>query len=177
VKEGSKATWHTTVQITSKGREQSNLTYNLQTDCSLTVVGREHSDLTHNSAYYQWRKGAKQPDVQFTNWLWPYCCRKGAQRPDAQQCKLPVKEGSTATWRTTVQTTSEGREHSNLTYNISHCVTDRCWKGAKRSDSQHYLQLHRPLLEGSKATWCTTLSAAAQTVVGRERSGLTSTQT
>ena len=26
-----------------------------------------------------------------------YCCRKGAQRPDLQQCKLPVKEGSTAT--------------------------------------------------------------------------------
>jgi len=34
------------------------------------------------------------------SWLWPYCCRKGAQQPDLQQCKLPVKEGSTATWRT-----------------------------------------------------------------------------
>ena len=29
--------------------------------------------------------------------LWPYCCRKGAERPDSQQCKLPVKEGSTVT--------------------------------------------------------------------------------
>jgi len=51
-----------------------------------------------------------------------------------------------------VQITSEGREQSNLTYNISHCVADHCWKGAKRPDEQHYLQLHRPLLEGSKAT-------------------------
>jgi len=42
-----------TVQITSEEREQSDLTYNLQTDCGLTVVGREHSDLTHNSANYQ----------------------------------------------------------------------------------------------------------------------------
>jgi len=71
------------VQITSEGREQSDLTYNLQTDCGLTVVGREQSDLT---------------------------------------------------------------------YNISHCVADRCWKGAKQPDRQHYLQLHRLLLEGSKAT-------------------------
>jgi len=45
-----------------------------------------------------------------------------------------------------------GREHSDLTYNISHCVTDRCWKRAKRPDKQYYLQLHRPLLKGSKAT-------------------------
>ena len=84
------------------------------------------------------RKGAQRPDVQFTNWLWPSCCRKGAERPDLQQCKLPVKEGSTvtwhtiykltvafllyeesrATWLTTVQITSEGREHSDLTYNL-----------------------------------------------------------
>jgi len=45
----SKATWLTTVQITSEGREQSNLTYNLQTNYGLTVVGREHNDLTYNS--------------------------------------------------------------------------------------------------------------------------------
>ena len=55
------------MQITSEGREHSDLTYNsagftvgerehsdlmynLQTDCGLTVVGREQSDLTHNSA-------------------------------------------------------------------------------------------------------------------------------
>jgi len=101
----SKATWLTTVRITSEGREQSDLTYNLQADCGLTVVGREHSDLTYNSANYQWRKRAQRPDVQY----------------------------------------------------FSLC--------------------HRPLLEGSKATWWTTLSTAAQTVVGRERSGLTSTQT
>jgi len=41
------------VQITSEGREHSDLTYNLQTNCGLTVVGREHSNLTHNSANYQ----------------------------------------------------------------------------------------------------------------------------
>ena len=82
---------------------------------------------------------------------------------------LLLEEGSRATWHTTVQITSEGREHSNLTYNISHCVADRCWKGAQQPDGQHYLQLHRPLLEGSKVTWWTTLSVAAQTVVGRER--------
>jgi len=51
-----------------------------------------------------------------------------------------------------VQTTSEGREHSDLMYNIAHCDADCCWKGAKQPDEQHYLQLHRPLLEGSKAT-------------------------
>jgi len=34
-----------------EGREQSDLTYNLQTDCGLTVVGREHSDLMHNIAH------------------------------------------------------------------------------------------------------------------------------
>ena len=77
------------------------------------------------------------------SWLWPYCCRKGAEWPNLQQCKLTVKEGSTATWHTTMQITSEGREHSNLTHNIAHCDADRCWKGAKRPDRQHYLQLHR----------------------------------
>jgi len=50
------------VQITSEGREQSDpskereqsdLIYNLQTDCGLTVGGREQSDLTYNSANYQ----------------------------------------------------------------------------------------------------------------------------
>jgi len=34
-------------------REQSDLTYNLQTNCGLTVIGREQSDLTYNSANYQ----------------------------------------------------------------------------------------------------------------------------
>ena len=29
---------------------------------------------------------------------------------------------------------------------------DCCWKGAKRPDKQHYLQLCRPLLEGSNVT-------------------------
>ena len=166
------------MQITSKGREHSDLTYNLQTDCSLTVVGREHSDLMHNSANYQWRKGAQQPNVQYCS-LCHRLLLKGSKATwsDLQQCKLTVKEGSTVTWRTTMQITSEGREHSDLTHNIAHCVADRCWKGVKRPDGQHYLQLHRPLLEGSKATWWTTLSAAAQTVVGREHSGLTSTQT
>jgi len=71
------------VQITSEEREQSDLMYNLQTDCGLTVVEKEHSDLT---------------------------------------------------------------------YNIAHCDADCCWKGAKQPDEQHYLQLHRPLLEESKAT-------------------------
>ena len=47
-----------------------------------------------------------------------------------------------------------GREHSDLTYN-KYCSLCR-----------------RPLLEGSKATWSTILSAAAQTVVGREQSNL-----
>ena len=36
------------MQITSEGREQSDLTYNLQTDCGLTIVGREQSDLMYN---------------------------------------------------------------------------------------------------------------------------------
>jgi len=43
------------VQITSEGREQSDLTYNLQTDCGLTVVGRKQSDLErreHNDLTY-----------------------------------------------------------------------------------------------------------------------------
>ena len=44
-----------------------------------------------------------------------------------------------------------GREHSDLTHNIAHCDADRCWKGAKQPDGQHYLLLHRPLLEGSIA--------------------------
>jgi len=145
LEEGSTVTWLTTVQITSEGREHSNLTYNLQTDCGFTVGGREHSNLTYNSANYQWRKRAKRPDVQFGNWLWPYCCRKEAQQPDLHQCKLPVKKGSTATWHTTVQITSEGKKHSNLTHNIAHCVADHCWKGAKWPDGQHYLLLHRPL--------------------------------
>jgi len=39
--------------LTVVEREHSNLTYNLQTDCGLTVVGREQSDLMHNSANYQ----------------------------------------------------------------------------------------------------------------------------
>ena len=144
----SRATWLTTVQITSEGKEQSDLTYNLQTNCGLTVVGRKQSNLTYNSANYQWRKGTQQPDVQFTNWLWPYCCRKGAQRPDAQQCKLPVKEGSTATWHTILLIVSQtvvGREQSDLIDNTICSCTDRCWKGAERPDGQHYLLLHRPL--------------------------------
>ena len=32
-------------------------------------------------------------------------------------------------------------------------ITDCCWKEAKWPDQRHYLQLHRLLLEGSKATW------------------------
>jgi len=51
-----------------------------------------------------------------------------------------------------MQITSEGREHSDLTHNIAHCDADRCWKGAKQPDGQHYLQLHKPLLEESKVT-------------------------
>jgi len=148
LEEGSRATWLTTVKITSEGREHSDLTYNLQTDCGLTVVRREQSDLTHNSANYQWRKGTERSDVQFTNWLWPYCCRKGAQQPDAQQCKLPVKEGSKATWRIILLTVSQtvvGREQSDLIDNTICSYTDRCWKGAKRPDGQHYLLLRRPL--------------------------------
>ena len=126
----------------------------------LTVVGREQSNLTYNSANYQWRKRAQQPDIQYFS-----------------LCHRLLLERSTATWLTTVQTTSKGRKQSDLTYNISHCIADRCWKKAKQPDGQHYLQLHRLLLEGSKVTWWTTLSAAAQTVVGREHSGLTPTQT
>ena len=38
------------MQITSEEKEQSNLMYNLQTNCNLTAVGREHSNLTYNSA-------------------------------------------------------------------------------------------------------------------------------
>jgi len=106
VKEESRATWCTTVQINSEGREQSDLTYNFQADCGLTVVGREQSNLNYNSANQQWRKGAEQPDAQ---WY-----------------KLPVKKGSTATWHTTVQITSEERKHSDLTHNIAHYGADRC---------------------------------------------------
>jgi len=180
VKEGSKATWHTICELTVALLlyERSRATW--RTTVQTTSEGREQSDLTHNSANYQWRKGAKRPDVQFTNWLWPYCCRKGAEWPDAQQCKLPVKEGSRATWRTIFLTMSQTvveREQSDLIDNTICSCTDCWWKGAKRPHGQHYLQLHRPLLEGSKTTSWTTLSAAAQTVVGRKRSGLTSTQT
>ena len=141
--------FHSKMQINS-GKIQIN--WNRQwakrADCGITVVGREQSNLTYNSANYQWRKGAQRPDVQFTNWLWPYCCRKGAQRPDLQQCKLTVKEGSTATWRTiflTVSQTVVGREQSDLIDNTICSCTDHCWKGAKRPDGQHYLLLHRPL--------------------------------
>ena len=77
--EGSRATWLTTVQITSERREYSDLTYNLQTDCGLTVIGREHSDLTHNSANYQWRKRAQRPDAQYSS-----------------LCHRPLLEGSKA---------------------------------------------------------------------------------
>jgi len=146
------------VQITSEGREQSDLTYNLQTDCGLTVVERKHSDLTYNSANYQWRKEAEQPDVQYFS-----------------LCRRPLLEGSKATWWTTlfaVVQTVVGREQSNLMDNTICSCTDHCWKEAKRPDRQHYLQLHRPLLEGSKATWWTTLSAAAQTVAGEKQSDL-----
>jgi len=128
LEEGSRATWLTTVHITSEGREQS--------------------DLTYNSVNYQWRKGAKRPDIQFTNWLWPYCWRKGAKRPDAQQCKLLVKEGSKATWHTILLTVSQtivGREQSDLIDNTICSCMDHCWKGAERPDGQHYLQLHGPL--------------------------------
>ena len=87
----------------------------------------DKSDLTYNSANYQWRKGAERPDIQFVNWLWPYCYRKGAQRPDLQQCKLPVKERSTATWHTillTVTQTVVGREQSDLIDNTICSCTD-----------------------------------------------------
>jgi len=136
------------VQITSEGRKQSDLTYNLQADYGLTIVGREQSNLTYNSANYQWRKGAQRPDIQFASWLWPYCCRKGAEQPDLQQCKLPVKERSTVTWCTillTVLQTVVGKEQSDLMDNTICSCTDRCWKGTKRPDGQHYLQLRRLL--------------------------------
>jgi len=55
--------------------------------------------------------------VSKASWLWPYCCRKEAEWPDVQQCKLPVKKGSRTIWYTTVQTTSQEREQSNLTHN------------------------------------------------------------
>jgi len=145
-----------------------------QAGCDLTVVGREHSDLTYNSANYQWRKRAQRPDIQFTNWLWPYYCR----------CSR----------LTTVQITSKEREHSDLMYNLQtdcgltvvgrehsdlmHNSANYQWrKGAQRPDVQYCSLCRRLLLEGSKVTWWTTLSAAVQTIVGRERSGLTSTQT
>jgi len=116
LEEGSTATWLTTVQINSKGREQSNLTYNLWANYGLTVVGREHSDLTYNSANYQWRKGA--------------------QRPDAQYCSLwhrPLLEGSKATWWTILSVAMQtvvGREQSNLIDNTTYCHIDCCRKGA-----------------------------------------------
>jgi len=51
-----------------------------------------------------------------------------------------------------VQINNDRREHSNLMHNIAHCDADHHWKGAKQPDEQYYLQLHRPLLEESKAT-------------------------
>jgi len=146
LEEGSRATWLTTVQITSEGREQSDLTYNI-IHC---IADR---------------------------------CWKGAERPDEQhylQLHRPLLEGSRATWWTTLSAAAQtvvGREQSDLMDNTICSCTDCCWKGAKWPDGQHYLQLHRPLLEESKATWWPTLSAAAQTIVGKEHSGLTSTQT
>ena len=107
--------------------------------------------------------------VSKTSWLWPYCCRKGAEWPDIQQYKLLVKKGSRATWYTTMQTTSEGREQSDLTHNSANYQ----WKKrAEWPDIQYFLLWHRLLLEESKATWWTTLSAAVQTVVEREQSDL-----
>jgi len=158
------------VQITSEEREYSDLMYNLQTDCGLTVVGREQSDLTYNSANYQWRKRAQRPNIQFTNWLWPYCCRKGAQRPDTQQYKLSVKAGSTVTWHTillTVLQTIVGREQSDLIDNTICSCADHCWKGAKRPDLQ---QCKLTVKEGSTATWCITMQITSE---GREHSDLT----
>jgi len=58
---------------------------------------------------------------------------------------LLLEEGSRVAWLTTVQINSEGREHSDLMHNIAYCDADRCWKGAKWPDEQHYLQLHRLL--------------------------------
>jgi len=151
LEERSRVTWLTTVQITSEGREQSDLTYNLQTNCGLTVVGREHSDLTYNlqtdcgltvverehsnltynSANYQWRKGVEQPDIQYFS-----------------LCRRPLLEGSKATWWTTLSAAAQtvvGREQSNLINNTIYSCTDCCWKGAKQPDRQHYLLLHRLL--------------------------------
>ena len=62
-----------------------------------------------------------------------------------------------------------GREQSNLTYNSTNY---QCRKRVEWLDTQYCLLCHRPLLEGSKATWSTILSAATQTVVGREQSNL-----
>ena len=70
------------------------------------------------------RKGAEQPDVQFANWLWPYCWRKRAEQPDLQQCKLPVKEGSRATWRTICTVVSQVALLSF--YNIKATVSSLC---------------------------------------------------
>jgi len=165
--------FHSKMQINS-GKIQIN--WNRQwakrAGCGLTVGGREHSDLTYNSANYQWRKRAKRPDIQFANWLWPYCCRKGAERPDLQQCKLPVKERSTATWHTiflTVSQTVVGREQSDLMDNTICSCTDCCWKGAQWPDLQ---QCKLTVKEGSIATWRTILLTVSQTVVGREQSDL-----
>ena len=86
-----------------------------------------------------------------------------------------MKEGNIATWHTillTVTQTVVRREQSDLMDNTICSYADHCWKGAKWSDGQHYLQLRRLLLEGSKVTWWTTLSAATQTIVGREQSDL-----
>jgi len=100
-----------------------------------------------------------------------------------------LDKGSIATWHTTVQTTSERREQNDLTYNLqtdygltvverehsdlTHNSANYQWrKGAQRPDIQYFSLCHRPLLEGSKATWWTTLSAAAWTIVGREQSNL-----
>jgi len=47
----------------------------------------------------KFRKNSNKLGKIGINWnrQWPYCWRKGAERPDLQQCKLIVKEGSTAT--------------------------------------------------------------------------------
>jgi len=42
-----------TVQITSEGREHSDLTYNLQTDCGLTIVHQVALLPSYNSTNYQ----------------------------------------------------------------------------------------------------------------------------
>jgi len=47
--------------------------------------------------------------------------------------------------------------------------TDHCWKGAKWPDKQHYLQLHRPLLEGSVADWLQHKLNNAELVEGSRR--------